>query len=84
MIPPEYLAYYTAIPIGFTEHSDPVPLAPTRSKKKHVEAIATMVNNGPTVGPPKTKVGLLKMNMMIVDAKSSSQKSIMAISNKRS
>jgi hypothetical protein len=32
-IPPEYLAYYHAVPIGFTEQSDLVSPNPTRSKK---------------------------------------------------
>ena len=42
MIPPEYLAYYLVVPIGFTEQRDMVLLAPTLWKKRQVEVIATI------------------------------------------
>ena len=65
-------------PTGFTKQGDMVLLAPTRLKERQVEVIAPMVTRGPNVGPPDAKVGRPKNNMIIVDAKSSSHKSIMA------
>ena len=55
-----------------------VLLAPTRSKKRQVEAIAMMVTNDPVASPSNAKVGCPKKNMTIVDAKSSGHKSILA------
>lgn len=68
-----YLLYYPAVPIGFMEQSDILPLAPTRLKKRQVEVIAMMVADERVVGPPKAKVARLKKSMMIVDAKTSTQ-----------
>ena len=81
MIPPDYLAYCPTTPIRFREQSYLVPLAPTRSKKRYVEAIAMMVTIDITIGPPKAKVGRPKM---IVDAKSPGQKLILAFLSERS
>ena len=55
--PPQYLAFYPAVPIGFTEHSDLVLLSPTRLKRRHVEAIVMMVTGDLVVGPLKAKGG---------------------------
>lgn len=83
-IPSEYMAYYRAVPIGFTEQSNLVLLKPTCSKKIQIEAITMMVIDDLVVVPPKVKVGRPKKNMMIVDVKSFGQKSILAFLNKRS
>jgi hypothetical protein len=43
-----------------------------------------MATDDPADGPPEAKVGCFEKNMMIVDAKSSGRKSILAFLSKRS